>query len=185
MRAIAGDRRVGREGRGTAFPTSSASMLGETRSSSVSPNPQCTTDMSKKHTRLRTGATFQLSTTAPIMPRYIWARRRAQVRCDHGEGIGPRDAMARNKWPSPLPSPANSTAPSSYQHKDKEPAAGKGTAEDRSCPEVTCRAVRHAEEGQNCHPHTTRGRNARIAARQTAGETNGKSGHFRRRRQGC
>jgi hypothetical protein len=102
VRAIAGESMVGREGRGTELPTSSASMLGETRSSSVSPNPQCTTDMSKKLTRLRTGATFQLSTTAPIMPRYICARRRSQVRCDHDEGIGPRDAMAR-KSGHPLP----------------------------------------------------------------------------------
>jgi hypothetical protein len=91
-----------------------------------------------------------------------------------------------------------------YQHKDKEPAAGKGAPEDRSCHQVICGAVRHAEEGQHCHPHTTptrhlrachgllhalhhtaRGRNARIAARQTADETDGKGGHFRRRRQGC
>jgi len=53
--------------------TSSENMRGETRSSSVSPKPQCTTDMSKKDTRLRTGATFQQSTTAPIIPRYTCA----------------------------------------------------------------------------------------------------------------
>ena len=87
-------------GKGTGV-TSRASMLGETRSASVSPNPQCTTDMSKKQTRLRTGATFQLSTTAPIMPRYICVPRRAQVRCDHDEGMGPRDANAPDKRASP------------------------------------------------------------------------------------
>ena len=49
-----------------------------------------------------------------------------------------------------------------YQHKDKEPAAGKGAAEDRSCHEVICGAVRHAEEGQHCHPHTTPTRHLRA-----------------------
>ena len=49
-----------------------------------------------------------------------------------------------------------------YQHKDKEPAAGKGAPEDRSCHQVICGAVRHAEEGQHCHPHTTPTRHLRA-----------------------